>query len=80
MARLRGTLRDEATIGVEQKRPILTPGVAKVAWLAATAKSQVATSWQPAASAGPWTAAMHGLRQRTMARIMSEQRRIISAW
>ena len=55
MARLRGTLRDKATIGVEQKRPILTPGVAKVACVAATARSQVATSWQPAASAGPCT-------------------------
>ena len=29
MARLRGTLRLSATIGVEQNRPILTPGVQK---------------------------------------------------
>ena len=33
MARLRDTLRDSATIGVEQNRPMLTPGVQKVARL-----------------------------------------------
>jgi hypothetical protein len=31
MACLRDTLRDKATIGVEQNRPILTPGVANFA-------------------------------------------------
>ena len=66
-------------MGVEQNRPMLTPGVAKVACSAATAKSQVATSWQPAASAGPCTAATKGLRQRTMARIMLAHWAMISA-
>ena len=33
MARFRGTLRDNATIGVEQKRPMLTPGFADLALL-----------------------------------------------
>ena len=53
MACLRDTLRDSATMGVEQKRPMLTPGVANFALRAATARSQVATSWQPAAVAVP---------------------------
>src|SRR5699024_12092806 len=44
-----GTERDSATIGVEQNRPILTPGVANLAEAAATARSQLATSWHPAA-------------------------------
>src|SRR5690348_14443000 len=60
------TLRDRATIGVEQKSPILTPGVANRADDDATAKSQLATSWQPAAVAMPWTWAMTGLGWRTM--------------
>src|SRR5258706_15887028 len=51
IACLRGTLRDSATIGVEQNRPICTPGVANLAVAEATARSQVATSWQPAAVA-----------------------------
>ena len=63
MARLRGTLRDSATIGVEQNSPMLTPGVQNVASSAATARSQVATSWQPAASAVPCTAAITGFGQ-----------------
>ena len=44
MACLRGTLRDSATIGVEQNRPILTPGVANFAVREATARSQLATN------------------------------------
>ena len=44
MARLRETLRERATIGVEQKRPMFTPGVVKRAAVPATARSQVATS------------------------------------
>ncbi|ORX19356.1 hypothetical protein AWC32_10910 [Mycobacterium xenopi] len=35
-ARLRPIARDNGTIGVEKKRPILTPGVAKRACSAAT--------------------------------------------
>jgi hypothetical protein len=54
------TARERATIGVEQKRPILTPGVAKRAPSEATTRSQVAASWQPAAVATPWTWAMTG--------------------
>ena len=42
--------------GVEQNSPILTPGVAKRASWLATARSQLATSWQPAAVAMPFTA------------------------
>src|SRR5579883_2077243 len=54
------TARLKATIGVEQNSPILTPGVAKRASSAATTRSQVATSWQPAAVAIPCTWAMTG--------------------
>ena len=71
MARLRDTLRESATIGVEQNRPMLTPGVQNVASSTATARSQVATSWQPAAVAVPCTAAITGFGQRTIACIMS---------
>jgi len=53
IAALRPTARVSATIGVEQNKPILTPGVANRASSAATARSQVATSWQPAAVATP---------------------------
>ena len=52
--------RGSGTIGVEQKRPMRTPGVAKVA---VTACSQAATSWQPAA-VGHLDLRHHGLRQR----------------
>src|SRR3712207_5941855 len=48
-ARLGETLRESATAGVEQKSPTLMPETANVALSAATARSQVATSWQPAA-------------------------------
>ncbi len=44
-------LRVSATIGVEQNSPISTPGVAKPAASEATARSQLATNWQPAAVA-----------------------------
>ena len=60
IAALGGIDRTSGTIGVVQNRPILTPGVEKVAPSAATARSQLATSWQPAASAGPWTRAITG--------------------
>src|SRR5690349_4059288 len=60
IACLRETLRDHATIGVEQKSPLLTPGVAKRADDDETARSQVATSWQQAAVAMPWPWAITG--------------------
>ena len=44
MACLRPTARPSATLGVEQNAPMFTPGVAKVAAVDATARSQVATS------------------------------------
>ena len=71
IAALRPTARVSATIGVEQKRPILTPGVANRASSAATARSQVATSWQPAAVATPCTSAMTGFGNRTICSISS---------
>ena len=52
--------RDKATIGVVQNRPIFTPGVANRASSEATARSHVATSWQPAAVAMPGTSAITG--------------------
>ena len=60
MARFRGTFRPTPTAGVEQKIPTLTPGNAKVAVSAATARSHIETNWQPAAVAMPWTRAMIG--------------------
>jgi len=47
-------------MGVVQKSPVLTPGVANQASSAVTAMSHVATSWQPAAVATPWTSAITG--------------------
>src|SRR3984957_2654724 len=79
IACLRGTLRDSATIGVEQNRPISTPGVAKLAASEATARSQLATSWQPAAVAIPWTAAITGFGKLTIACIMVLHLVMISA-
>src|SRR5215471_10168470 len=79
IACLRGTLRDSATIGVEQNRPMSTPGVAKVASSEATARSQLATSWQPAAVATPCTAATTGFGRRTTACIIALQEFIIFA-
>src|SRR5579883_2919221 len=73
IAALRPTARASATIGVEQNRPILTPGVAKRASSAAMARSQVATSWQPAAVATPCTSAMTGFGSRTICSISSLQ-------
>ena len=55
-----GTARPMATAGVEQNRPTFTPGVAKVDFSVATAISQLATSWQPAAVAMPFTMATTG--------------------
>ena len=79
MACLRGTLRDSATIGVEQNSPISTPGVAKLAVSEATARSQLATNWHPAAVATPCTAATTGFGNCTMACIMALQEFIICA-
>ena len=64
IAGLRGTLRESATIGVEQNRPYLTPEVAKRALVVASARSQAATSWQPAAVAMPSTSAITGCGSR----------------
>jgi hypothetical protein len=60
MARFRPTARDSSTIGVEQNIPTFTPGVANQVPSAATARSQAATSWHPAAVAKPWTLATTG--------------------
>ena len=73
------TFRDSATMGVEQKRPICTPGVLNRAVSAANARSQLATSWQPAAVATPVTRAMTGLGQATMACINAEHLPMIRA-
>ena len=54
------TLRDSPTAGVAQKSPRLIPDTANRASLLATARSHMATSWQPAAVATPWTRAMTG--------------------
>jgi hypothetical protein len=70
IACLRDTLRDSATIGVEQNNPMSTPGVANFAAVDATARSQLATSWHPAAVATPCTAAMTGCGRLTMACII----------
>src|SRR4051794_20945415 len=72
-ARLRPIARESGTIGVEQNRPIFTPGVAKSALSAATARSQAATSWQPAAVAVPCTLAMTGCGSRWIVSISSVQ-------
>src|SRR5580658_9854883 len=56
-ARFLPTFLATATIGVWQNQPTLPPGVAKPAFSLATARSQVATSWQPAAVASPCTRA-----------------------
>ena len=61
---LAGTLRVSATIGVEQNRPMFTPFTPKRVVSAATAMSQVATSWQPAAVATPCTSAITGCGRR----------------
>ena len=55
-----GTALPKATAGVEQKSPMFTPGVAKEDLSLATAMSQLATNWHPAAVARPFTMAMMG--------------------
>ena len=67
---MRGTLRDSATAGVEQKRPTSMPEVAKRAAFVATARSHMATSWQPAAVAMPRTFAITGWGSSTSDHIM----------
>ncbi len=79
IAALRPTARDSATIGVEQNRPRLTPGVAKRAVSAATARSQLATSWQPAAVAMPCTRAITGFGSPTI-RCISVEHSANTAW
>ncbi len=59
-----GTLRDSATPGVAQNNPTLTPLTANRASALATARSHIATSWQPAAVASPWTRAITGTGNR----------------
>ena len=60
MARLGPIERVSGTIGVEQNRPMRTPGVANRASVVAMARSQLATSWHPAAVATPCTWAITG--------------------
>ena len=60
-------------MGVEQNRPIFTPGVANFDESEAIAKSHEATNWQPAAVAIPLTSAMTGLGQLIIDCINSEQ-------
>lgn len=50
----------KATAGVEQNSPMFTPGVANWDFSLTTAMSQLATSWQPAAVAKPFTLAITG--------------------
>ena len=70
IACLRATFRDRATLGVEQNSPKLTPLTAKRASREATARSHIATSWQPAAVAMPWTRAITGTGRRWIESIM----------
>ena len=72
--RLRLTLRDSATLGVEQNNPRLTPLTAKRARSEATARSHIATSWQPAAVAMPCTLAITGIGRRCTLSIISRAR------
>jgi hypothetical protein len=58
---------------VEQNSPIFTPGVANHAVSDATARSHDATSWQPAAVAGPCTLAITGWASSWIASIVSVQ-------
>src|SRR5207237_6453773 len=60
ITRLRATLRTTPTAGVVQNTPTFTPGNAKRAVSAATARSHIDTSWQPAAVAMPCTRAITG--------------------
>jgi len=72
-ARLRPTARTIDTAGEEQKTPRLTPGVPNRAPSSATARSQAATSWQPAAVAIPCTWAITGWGIRWRRSIISAQ-------
>lgn len=62
------------TLGVAQKRPTFTPLTAKRASLEATARSQTATSWQPAAVAMPCTRAITGTGSFCIDSIIAPQR------
>ena len=73
-AALRGTFRLSATMGVEQKSPMLTPLTPKRASSAATAMSQEATNWHPAAVAMPCTSAMTGWGRAGIICMTSAQR------
>ena len=77
MACFRETFRATPTAGVEQKIPTFTPGRAKVAVSAATARSHIDTNWHPAAVAIPWTRAITGWGSRvsaTISRLQSSNR------
>ena len=80
IACLRDTLRDSATIGVEQNRPILTPGVQKVALVARRSPGR---SWRPAGSRRRWpapsTSAMTGFGCVTIDCISAEQAAMVSS-
>ena len=79
MACLALTLRDRATPGVVQNRPTSMPLTPKVERSEAMARSQLATSWQPAAVAMPSIAAITGLGRRTTDCISREQTAKVSA-
>ena len=72
-ARLRPMVRATATSGVWQNSPPFPPGVAKPALSAATARSQLATSWHPAAVARAWTLAQTGWGIRWIVSIIRVQ-------
>ncbi len=55
-----------------------TPGVANLAAVEATARSQLATSWQPAAVATPCTQAITGCGRVTICCIMALQ--VVMMW
>ena len=61
-------------MGVEQNKPIFTPGVANFDESDAKAKSQLATNWQPAAVATPFTSAITGFGQFTIICISDEHK------
>ena len=60
-------------MGVEQNSPKFTPGVANLESSEAMARSQLATSWQPAAVATPFTSAIIGLGVLIISCIKLEQ-------
>ncbi len=89
-ARLRPIVRPIATIGVVQNHPALPPGAAKAADSAATARSQEATSWHPAAVAKActratttcgidWMVSITSVQVRSSARIESRSAPSMSA-